>query len=92
MNVNRDDAAGFRLDTMSTHRLHKTPVVKGKETVTTRTDFVNRYPSILQAASYNFAKTATTIGLCAGVVKVNGLYPNNPAQHAADIQMLEEPP
>lgn len=28
-NVNRDDAAGFRLDTMATHRLHRTPMVKG---------------------------------------------------------------
>ena len=92
MNVNRDDAAGFRLDTMSTHRLHKTPVVQGKEALTTRTDLVNRYPSILQTSSYNFAKTATTIGFCAGVVKANGLYPKNPAQHAADIQMLEELP
>ena len=85
MNVNRDDAAGFRLDTMSTHRMHKTPVVQGKEALTTRTDFVNRYPSILQTSSYNFAKTATTIGFCAGVVKANGLYPENPAQQAADI-------
>ena len=29
VNINRDDAAGFRLDTMTTHRLHKTPAVKG---------------------------------------------------------------
>ena len=90
MNVNRDDAAGFRLDTMSTHRLHKIPVVQGKETLTTRTDFVNRYPSLLQTSSYHFAKTATTATVCAGVVKASGLYPKNPAQHAADIEMLEE--
>ena len=29
MNLNRDNASGFRLDTLSTHRLHKTLVVKG---------------------------------------------------------------
>jgi hypothetical protein len=29
ININRDDAAGFRLDTMCTHRLHKTPMVRG---------------------------------------------------------------
>ena len=29
VNINRDDASGFRLDTMTTHRLHKTPAVKG---------------------------------------------------------------
>lgn len=35
LNINRDDAAGFRLDTMTTHRLHKIPVVVGKQTLTT---------------------------------------------------------
>ena len=28
LNVNRDDAAGFRLDTMTTHRLHRTSMVQ----------------------------------------------------------------
>ena len=37
--VNRDDAAaGFRLDTLSTHRLHRKPVVQGHEILTTRTE------------------------------------------------------
>ena len=31
VNINRDDASGFRLDTMTTHRLRKTPAVQGKE-------------------------------------------------------------
>ena len=35
MNLNRDDCAGFRLDTLSTHRLHRTPVVKGHEILAT---------------------------------------------------------
>ena len=35
LNINRDDASGFRLDTMATHRLHKTPIVQGKEALTT---------------------------------------------------------
>ena len=48
VNINRDDAAGFRLDTMATHRLHWNPVVKGHETLTTYTDYVNPYTSILQ--------------------------------------------
>ena len=30
LNINRDDASGFRLDTLTTHRLHRTPVVQGK--------------------------------------------------------------
>ena len=25
--ISRDDVAGFRLDTMATHRLHRTPMV-----------------------------------------------------------------
>jgi hypothetical protein len=69
ININRDDAAGFRLDTMATHRLHQTPVVRGKETLTTYTDYVNRYKAVLQTTSYHFAKTKTTSGLCVGVVK-----------------------
>jgi len=89
---NCDDTTGFRLDIMPTHRLHKTPVVKGKEALTTRTDLVNCYPSVLQNPLYNFAKTATTVGLCAGVVNASGLYPKNPAQQAADMEMLEELP
>ena len=56
-NVNRDDAAGFRLDTMATRRLHRTPMVKGAESVTTYTDYVNKYKSVLQTTSYNFSKT-----------------------------------
>jgi hypothetical protein len=40
ININRDDAAGFRLDTLSTHRLHRTPVVRGKE--------VKRYSQLVQ--------------------------------------------
>ena len=48
LNLNRDDASGFRLDTLSTHRLHRSPMVRGKDVLATHTDFVNSYPSILQ--------------------------------------------
>ena len=89
VNINRDDAAGFRLDTMTTHILHKTPMVQGQNTLTTYTDYVNKYPSTLQTTSYNFTGTHTTPELCAGVVKATGIYPKNPAQHSADIKMLE---
>ena len=89
VNLNRDDASGFRLDTLSTHRLHRTPVVKGKEIVTTYTDYVNKHPAVLQTTSYNFSAMKTTPELTAGVVKASGVYPKNPAQHAADIEMLE---
>ena len=60
VNVNRDDASGFRLDTLATHMLHRTPVVEGREILTTHTDYVNSYPSILQTSSYNFTSTKAT--------------------------------
>ena len=89
LNVNRDDASGFRLDTMSTHKLHKTPMVQGKQALTTYTDYVIKYPSTLQTTSYNFTRTATTPEMCAGVVKAAGVFSKNPAQHVSDIDMLE---
>ena len=90
MNLNRDDASGFRLDTLSTHRLHRSPVVKGHDLLTTHTDYVNNYPSILQTTCYNFSATKTTGELCAGVVKAAGIHKKNPAQHYADLEMLEK--
>ena len=89
LNVNRDDAAGFRLDTLTTHRLHRSPMVKGSEVLTTRTDYVNRYPSVLQTTCYNFTATETSTEQCAGIVKGAGIYPKNPAQHYSDFKMLE---
>ena len=90
LNINRDDASGFRLDTLSTHSQHPCPMVQGKSVLTTRTDYVNRYPSTLQTTSYNFAETpGHTPELCAGIVKASKIYPKNPAQHYADLQMLQ---
>ena len=89
LNLNRDDASGFRLDTLTTCMQHPTPVVCGQETKTTRTDYVNRYPSVLQTSSYNFTGTAVTPELCAGIVKAATLHYKNPAKHAADLAMLK---
>ena len=90
--INRDDAAGFRLDTMATHRLHRTLMVQGNPALTTYTDYVNRYPSLLQTTSYNFTGTKTTSEVCVGIVKASGVYLKNPAQHAADIDFLQKQP
>ena len=90
LNLNRDDASGFRLDTLSTHRLHRSPMVRGKDVLATHTDFVNSYPSILQTTSYHFSGTTTTKEVCAGVVKGAGVFPKNPAQHMSDLEMLEK--
>lgn len=87
-NINRDDASGFRLDTLFTNSQHANPTVGGKEILTTRTDYVNRYPSLLQTSSYNFSATKSTSELCAGIVKAAKVYPKNPTQHYADLEML----
>ena len=89
LNINRDDASGFRLDTLTTNKQYANPVVKGQDILTTRTDYVNKYPSVLQTTSYNFSSTDTTIEDCVGVVKASGTYPKNPAQHACDLEMLD---
>ena len=89
-NINRDNASGFRLDTLATHSKHTTPTVAGQQVLTTHTDYVNKYPSLLQTTSYNFTASKTTKEKCAGVVKVAKIYPKNPAQHFADLEMLND--
>ena len=74
-NINRDDASGFRLDTLATHCKHGTAAVRGENVLTTHTDYVNRYPSLLQTTSYNFSGTRTTKEMAAGVVKGAKVYP-----------------
>ena len=88
--INRDDQAGFRLDTLSTHHQFTTPIVKGREVLATYTDFVNPYPSVLQTTSYNFSATGTTDEICVGVVKAQPLHSKNPLQHSADMEMLRQ--
>lgn len=57
VNVNRDDASGFRLDTLATNKQYAAPTVRGCDVLTTHTDYVNRYRSVLQTTSYNFTGT-----------------------------------
>lgn len=90
VNINRDDASGFRLDTLATHSQHGTPAVSGQNVLTTHTDYVNKYPSSLQTTSYNFTGTMNT-EMCAGV-KGAKIFPKNPAQHYADLKMLSKVP
>ena len=90
VNINWDDATGFHLDTLTTCKQYPSAAVQGKDVLTTRTDYVNKYASVLQTTSYNFTKTQTTPELCAGIVKAQKLHEKNPAQHASDLEMLEE--
>ena len=85
--INRDDAAGFRLDTTFTHKQHTVLQEKLRPELTTRTDFVNRYSSVLQT-SYLFMETENTPPTCIGVVKPQKIFPKNPGQHSADLNKL----
>ena len=86
--LNRDDQAGFWLDSTFTHKNMPSLNVDGP-TVTTRTDFLNKHYTQLQTTSYNFTKTKTTSEVCIGVVKASGVHQKNPSQHAADLDMLQ---
>ena len=89
LNINRDDATGFRLDTFTTCKQYTIPIVQGHEVLTTRADYVNRYPSNLQTTSFNFTSTSKTQAVCVGVVKVPKLHIKCPAQHATDLELYE---
>ena len=89
-NLGRDDQAGFRLDTMATHKLHPTLCVKGRGHITTYTDYTTKYPSKIQTTSYNFPNTETTGEICCGVVKAPILHEKNAAQHFVDTKMIQE--
>ena len=86
--ISRDDAAGFRLDTTFTHKQHPVLQDNSNAELTTRTDFLNKYSSLLQTTSYLFMETENTPVTCVGVVKPQKIYPKHPGQHAADLNML----
>ena len=52
MLLNRDDQSGFRLDMTYDHKYSKSITTSNNPALTTRTDFVNSYPSVLQTTSY----------------------------------------
>ena len=88
--LNRDDAAGFRLDTTYTHKQNKVLSISASPEVTTRTDFVNKYSSILQVSSYLIMEIENTSDVCAAVVKGQALFRKNAAQHMSDLTMLQQ--
>ena len=88
--LNRDDAAGFRLDTTYRHRQHKGVQLANEPDLTTQIDFVNSYPAQLQTSSYLFMETETTPKMCVGIVKPPVIYDKSPSQHMADLQMIKD--
>lgn len=83
--LNRDDQAGFRLDTLATHNKHPTLCIQGNLPLATKTDFVTKYPAVLQTSSYNFMEMKTTTEQCTGIIKAVPVHCKNPAQHASDF-------
>ena len=81
--LNRDDAAGFRLDSTFTHKQKTVLSEKGNPELTTRTDYLNKYSSVLQTSSYMFLETNNTPIRCFGVVKAHEIFNKNPSQHSA---------
>ena len=86
--LNRDDAAGFRLSTTFTHKQHKGVQLLDSHDLTSRTDYMNKYTSVLQTTSYLFPSTSSTPPTCIGVVKPRVIFEKNPSQHMADLNML----
>ena len=58
--------------------------------LTTRTDYVNKYSSILQTSLYLLMSTDTTNEHALAIVKAHGVYQKNAAQHAADFVMVQD--
>ena len=88
--LNRDDAAGFRLDSTFTHKQHASISAVDEPELTTRSDYLNKYPSVLQVSSHMFMSTETTKEVSCGIVKAHAVFEKSPAKHAADLHMLED--
>ena len=74
--------------TLCTHISNIEFFERDKPEVTSRTDFVNKHSTLLQTTSYLFMGTENTSESCVSVVKPQKIVPKNPAQHAADLEML----
>lgn len=57
VNINCDDASGFKLNTFTTHSQHPSPVLKDKPILTTHTDYAS---AVLRTTSNNFAETPSS--------------------------------
>ncbi|KAK6183598.1 hypothetical protein SNE40_011046 [Patella caerulea] len=56
--LNRDDASGFRMDTLATSSKFPSLMVQNAADLATRTDFTNKEQSVLQVSSYAFTAAA----------------------------------
>lgn len=91
--LNRDDQAGFRLDSTYTHKNHKSVCIEGDPEITTHCDYVSKHGGQIQTSSYLFMKTDNTGQVSVGLVKAPGiLHDKTPTQHLSDLYSLKEKP
>jgi hypothetical protein len=88
--MNRDDAAGFRLDTLATYSKFPSLMVKEAVDLATRTDLTNKDQFLLQVTSHSFTAAKNSDHKIAGVVRSVKVDKKNAAQHLADLEMLRE--
>lgn len=64
------------------NKQHKATSLSGNPELTTRTDYVNKYSSVLQTSSYMFMGTNNTAEKCMGVEKAHHLFQKTATQIA----------
>lgn len=71
--------------TLTTHTKLATLCISEDAPLTTKSHYVNTYPSTFKTASYNFLGPGTTTEIYSGIVKTVPLHSKNPAQHFQDF-------
>ena len=88
--LNRDDLSVFRLDSVASSNKCASVCVKSKVPLTTKTNYAQKYSCTLQTTSFNFTGSFDEGKLCASVVKGAAIHNKNPAQHAADLEIIQK--
>ena len=83
--LNRDDAAGFQLDTTFTHKQYSSLTPTDNPDLMTYTDYVNKYNSVQQTTMHLFMATENTPEMVAGIVKSNYVFAKYPSQNTWPI-------
>ena len=86
--LNRDDQAGFCLDSTFPHKNMPSLNVHSSN-LTTHTEFLNKHQTQLQTTSYNFTETSAASEVCAAIVKPAGVHQKNPTQYTVNMEILQ---
>lgn len=82
MILNRDDQAGFSLDSTYTHKNHKAVCLEGKPELTSHSDYVSKHEGLLETSSYLFMNTENTGQVSVLVVKAPGVLHEKTEPHS----------